>query len=90
MKLYLGFCEHKWTHANTSMEKIWIMRKIGEEIYKIVETNGWTWHLEHKQSSTLPGDIYCLCDIYIDIPTSKQATYFILKYPQATKVEKVI
>ena len=33
-------------------------------------------------------DIYCCCDIYVEIPNSKQATHFVLKYPQAKQMEK--
>ena len=31
MKVYLGSCEYKWTHKDTHMEQMWIMREIGAE-----------------------------------------------------------
>jgi hypothetical protein len=87
MRYYLGSCEHKWTHAKTSMEQMWVMRELGEELYKTIESNGWEWTLLRSNSQTLPGDIYCRCDIYVDVPNTKQATYFFLKFPQAVLVE---
>jgi len=87
MRYYLSSCEYKWTHANTSMEQVWIMRELGEEIYKIIESNKWEWKLLRSNSQTLPGDIYCRCDVYVDIPNTKQATHFMLKYPRAQLVE---
>jgi hypothetical protein len=91
MRYYLGSCEYKWKHANNSdLEPLWIMREIGSEIYKTVEENDWEWTWLRSNSQTLPGDIYCRCDVYVEIPDSKQGTLFALKYPQATAVEKVI
>jgi len=88
MRYYLGSCEYKWTHANSRMEQLWIMRELGEELYKIVESNDWEWKLLRSESQTA-GDIYCRCDIYAEIPDSKQATHFVLKYPRAKLVEKI-
>ena len=48
MRYYLGQCEFKWTHANTQLEKIWVQRELGDELYKIVETNDWKWTLMHS------------------------------------------
>ena len=89
MRYYLGSCEYKWTHANTDMENIWIRRELGDDLYKTIESNCWEWLLLRSNSQTLPGDIYCRCDIHIEVPNSKQATHFILKYPNAKKVEKL-
>jgi hypothetical protein len=89
MRYYLSSCEYKWTHADTHMEQMWVMREIGSEIYKFIETNGWKWKLLRSESQTIPGDIYCRCDIYVDIPDTKQATFFVLKYPKAQLVEAV-
>ena len=89
MRYYLGSCEYKWSHADSSMEQIWIRRELGEELYKTIESNDWKWKLMRSNSQTLPSDIYCRCDIYIQIPNTKQATHFVLKYPQAKLVEKV-
>jgi len=89
MRYYLGSCEYKWSHADSSMEQIWIRRELGEELYKTIESNDWKWKLMRSNSQTLPSDIYCRCDIYIQIPNTKQATLFVLKHPQAKLVEKV-
>ena len=89
MRLYLASCEYKWSHAKTSMENMWVMREVGKELYKTVETNNWQWKLIRSNSQTLPGDIYCRCDIYIELPDSKQATLFALKY-NTKLVEKII
>ena len=90
MRYYLGQCEYKWTHAESRMEQIWIQRELGDELYKTVESNNWEWKLQRSNSQTMPDDIYCRCDIYVEIPNSKQATHFVLKYPQAKQMEKMI
>ena len=88
MRYYLGQCEYKWTHAHTAMEHIWIRRELGDELYKIVESNNWDWHLLRTSSTSLPGDMYCRCDIYVESNNNKLDTHFTLKYPQARLVEK--
>jgi len=88
LRYYLGSCEYKWTHANSQMEQLWIMRELGEQLYKTVEENNWTWQLLRSSSQTLPSDTYCRCDIYVDIQDSKHATHFVLKYPSAILIEK--
>jgi hypothetical protein len=87
MRFYLASCEYKWTHANTSIEQIWIQRELGDELYKTIESNNWELKLLRSNSQTLPEDIYCRCDVYVEIPDTKQGTMFVLKYPQARKVE---
>ena len=89
MRYYLGSCEYKWSHAKTNMENMWIMRELGTELYKTVETNNWEWKLLRSNSQTLPDDTYCRCDIYVEIPDSKQATLFALKYNNVIAVEKI-
>lgn len=88
MRYYLGSCEYKWTHKDTSMEQIWIRRELGEELYKTIESNNWVWKLLRSESQTVPGDIYCRCDIYVEIPNTKQGTIFALKYAQAKAVHR--
>lgn len=88
MRYYLGQCEYKWTHANSSMERLWVMRELGKELYEFIESNNWKWNLLRTDSQTLPGDIYCRCDIYVEIPDTKQGTMFVLKYPKSKLVEK--
>ncbi len=90
MRYYLGSCEYKWKHAETDLEPVWIQREVTVEVYKIIEENDWEWVWLRSNSQTLPGDVYCRCDIYVEIPDSKQATYFVLKYPQAKLTEKII
>ena len=87
MKYYLGQCEYKWTHKDLRMEQIWIRRELGDELYKTVESNNWEWKLQRSNSQTMPGDIYCRCDIYVDIDESRKATLFAIKYSE--KLETV-
>jgi hypothetical protein len=89
MRYYLGSCEYKWKHAETELEPIWIQREVTTDVYKIVEENNWKWAWLRSNSQTLPSDVYCRCDIYVDIPDTKQATFFVLKYPKAQLVEAV-
>jgi hypothetical protein len=89
MRYYLGQCGYKWTHAHTQIEMLWIRRELGDELYKTIESNNWTWKLQHSKSQTLPDDIYCRCDIYIDTNNDKLDTHFVLKYPQAKLLEKI-
>ena len=89
MKYFLGQCEYKWTHANSRMEQIWIQRELGDELYKTVESNNWEWKLQRSESQTLLSDIYCRCDIYVEVPDSKQATLFALKFSNVRKVELI-
>ena len=70
------------------MEQMWVMRELGSDLYKLIESNGWEWNLLHSNSQTLPGDIYCRCDIYVEIPDTKQGTLFALKYPQVKVMHK--
>ena len=89
MRYYLGTCEYKWKHADSRMEQIWIQRELGDGLYKTVESNNWEWKLQRSNSQTMPGDIYCRCDIYVEVPDSKQATLFALKFSNVRKVELI-
>jgi len=80
MRYYLGSCEYKWTHARTDMEYIWIRRELGEELYSTVESNGWEWKLLRSNSQSLPGDVYCRCDVYVEVDDSAAGTLFALKH----------
>jgi hypothetical protein len=86
MRYYIGSCEYKWSHAKTSMEQMWVMRELGTDLYKLIEQQNWEWKLIRSNSQTLPDDVYCRCDIYVEIPDSKQGTLFALKFPQAQPV----
>ena len=89
MRYYLGQCEYKWTHANTDMEKLWVQRELGTELFKTIESNNWCWVLLRSSSTSLPGDTYCRTMIYVDSNDDKLDTHFVLKYPQAKLVERV-
>tara|TARA_B110000879_G_scaffold102322_1_gene138313 strand:- start:154 stop:369 length:216 start_codon:yes stop_codon:yes gene_type:complete len=71
------------------MEILWVRRELGDDIFEAVESNGWKWTLLRSESQTMPGDIYCRCDIYAEIPDSKQATLFTLKFSNVRKVELI-
>ena len=86
-RYYIGSCEYKWTHADTHNEQLWLRREVGDSLYKTVESNNWKWVLLRSNSQTLPGDTYCRCDIYVDLPHSKQATLFVIKYSKVKLVE---
>ena len=86
MRYYLGQCEYKWTHANTSMEQMWVMREIGTELFKTVESNNWTWVLLRSNSVSLPGDTYCRTLVYADSNDDKLDTHFVLKFPQVKPI----
>ena len=87
MRYYLGTCEYKWTHARTDLEHIWIRRALGDELFKTVESNSWQWHLLRSDSQTLPGDVYCRCDVYAESHNDHHDTVFQLKFAQAKIVE---
>ena len=89
MRYYLGQCEYKWTHKGTQIELLWVRREIGEDLFKEVEQRNWKWTLLHSNSQSLPSDIYCRCDIYVDTDESKHSTWFTLKFPQAKLIEKI-
>ena len=88
MRYYLAQCEYKWSHADTNMEHIWIRRELGEDLYTTIESNGWEWCLLRTSSTSLPGDIYCRCDIYVESNNDKLDTVFQIKFPQSRAVPK--
>ena len=89
MRYYLGQCEYKWTHANTDLEKIWVRRELGDELFKTIELNNWQWTLIRSNSVSLPSDIYCRTLIFVDSNNDKLDTHFLLKYPHAKPAEKI-
>ena len=86
MRYHLGQCEYKWSHKNTNLEQMWVRRELGEELYKTVEQNNWSWVLMRSQSNTLPDDVYCRCDIFVDSNNDKLDTHFVLKFPQVRPI----
>ena len=89
MRYYLGQCEYKWAHAESNLEKIWVRRELGDELFKTVESYGWCWILFRTHSTVLPGDVYCRCDIYVESNDDKLDTHFVLKFPHVKPVEKI-
>ncbi len=80
MRYYIGNCEYKWSHANTNMEHLWVRREVGDELFKQCNMPGFELVYLRSNSQALPGDVYCRCDIYVDIEDSKDHTLFALKY----------
>ena len=64
------------------------VESLGEELAKHVATKGYDLVLIRSKSQTMPEDIYCRCDIYVDIPDDKQATLFALKYNKALPLKR--
>ncbi len=89
MKHYVGSCEYKWTHVGSPMEKLWIQRAVGNELYTTVEKNNWCWALKHTKAFSIPGDIYCHCEIFVELPDANQSTLFLLKYSDIIITDKV-
>ncbi len=85
-RYYLSTCEFKWNHVGTRMENVWVQRELGDELYKQCNQDGFNLVMIHSNSQTLPEDIYCRCDIYVDVEDTKQGTLFALKYVTAIAV----
>jgi hypothetical protein len=78
MRKLLGSCEYKWTHAETKMEHMWVMRELGQDLYKQCIAEGFEIELERAESPTLPGDTYCKTQIWVTVPNTYQGTLFAL------------
>jgi len=82
MRYFLGQCEYKWSHTaeqgNERMEQIWIRRELGEELYR--EINEEDYKLVLLRSNGIVENIYCRCDIYVDIDNADKALLFEIKY----------
>lgn len=76
MRYWLGQCEYKWSHAHGRMEDMWIQREITTDVYRLCQQEGFELRLQRSNSQTLPGDIYCRCDIYLDVPDTPAGTHF--------------
>ena len=68
------------------MENVWVQRELGDELYKQCNQDGFNLAMIHSNSQTLPGDMYCRCDIYVDVENTKQGTLFALKFQEAIPV----
>jgi hypothetical protein len=78
-RYYLTSCEFKWSHAGTQMENVWVQRELGDELYKQCNQTGFNLVTVHSNSQTLPEDMYCRCDVYVDVADSKQSLLFALQ-----------
>lgn len=92
MRYYLGTCEYKWSHTaaqgNEHMENIWVRREIGEDLYNEISQKNYTLVLLH--SNGIVEDIFCRCDIYVDIKNERQALLFGIKHTKAKRIEKTL
>jgi hypothetical protein len=61
------------------MEHMWVRRELGEELYAQCNQPGFELVYIRSNSQTLPEDVYCRCDVYVDVEDSKQSTLFALK-----------
>jgi hypothetical protein len=89
VKYYLGSCEYKWTHAHTQLEHTWVRRELGDELFEQCNQDGFNLDYIRTASGSLPSDIYCRCDIHLDVNDGKDHTLFALKYAQVAKVEQI-
>ena len=78
-RYYLAQCEFKWSHVGTRMENVWVQRELGDQLFKQCNQTGFNLVMIHSNSQTLPDDMYCRCDIYVDVEDSKQALLFALR-----------
>ena len=83
-RYFLGQCEYKWTHARGRMENFWVMRELGQELWKQVNQDGFELVLIRSQSQSL--DRFCRCNIYVDVDDSKRKAFlFTIKNSERIK-----
>lgn len=91
MRYYLGSCEYKWSHTaahgNAHMENIWVRRELGEELYQEISEKAYTLVLLH--SGGIVEDLFCRCDIYVDIDNEREGFLFGIKFAKAKRIERV-
>lgn len=80
MRYYIGQCEYKWSHAGTDLELLWVKRALGSKLFDNINQEGIEVTLLRSNSQSLSGDIYCRCDIFVDIKDAKQAILFEIKH----------
>ena len=70
---------------------MWVMRELGQDLWKQCNEDGFQLKYIRSNSQTLPGDMYCRCDIYVDVDDHNAGTLFAIKYSEVTKpVSKVL
>ena len=79
MRYYLASCEYKWSHAHSDMEHIWVRRELGDDLFGQCNQPGFELVYIRSNSQTLPEDVYCRCDVYVDVEDSKQSLLFALQ-----------
>ena len=61
------------------MEHMWVRRELGEELFAQCNQPGFELVYIRSNSQTLPEDVYCRCDVYVDVEDSRQSTLFALR-----------
>jgi len=56
------------------------MREIGTDLFKLCQQDGFELQYMRSNSQTLPEDVYCRCDVYLDVPNTPQGTHFKLSH----------
>lgn len=54
---------------------MWVMRELGQELWKQVNQDGFELVLIRSKSQMLPEELYCRCDIYVDVDDSKRKAF---------------
>jgi len=84
LRYYLSSCEYKWSHAKTQMEDMWVMRELGQELWKQCNQDGYKLEYIRSKSQSLPDDVYLRCDIYVNVDERKKdSVLFPIKFSQA-------
>lgn len=66
------------------MEDMWVMRELGQDLWKQCNQDGYELEYVRSNSQTLPEDIYLRCDIYVNVDdTKKDSVLFPIKFSQA-------
>ncbi len=84
MRYYLASCEYKWSHAHKDMEHLWVRRELGDELFKQCNEPDFELVYLRSNSTTLPEDVYCRCDVYVDVVNERKSTLFALQGYTAT------
>ena len=74
---YIDTVSMKWTHLNTKLESLWIRRQLGDpKFFAVAEY----MNIKAKPSKTLPSDVYCDVDIFVNFRDPKKAMWYDLTY----------
>jgi hypothetical protein len=62
---------------------MWVRRELGEELFRQCSQPGFELVYIRSNSQTLPEDVYCRCDVYVDVADTRQSILFALQgYPE--------